>query len=429
MQSIDKLKLEINKLLKEEFDNTELKKSLNESFASKNLNLKTIHLLFEGKKFVEQLNDYELIAFCKGAYNIFRSNKNLRPDNYFSAAMLESYKNYISVTEEINTMHFKNFIQVNDFEYYGNITYEDVYKYMNNNLILYTLDIQRSPTFKKLGSGYIKTATIDSKAVKNIEDTVLKGELETTQIVLTLLVDDKENIPRFEFRPKFENVGDVIIDQPISLNDGMHRCLGICSAVAKHLAETNEYLEGSISVRFIIADQVRARRVMQQSFLRSNTNADFLKAITESDVSLFLDKVIAHSKALKGNVANTFEEAKAMKKRTYRTILLDILNKTNINFNNKSEVLIKSRSIAECIDTLYDLSENKHDVNLTAMYLWFAYKMQDKEEDVDLYYRIIDKMDNMTEQEIKSLKVNNKSVSVNALIKYFNDIFEEGNHE
>ena len=37
--------------------------------------------------------------------------------------------------------------------------------------------------------------------------------------------------------------------------------------------------------------------------------------------------------------------------------------------------------------------------------------------------------DNMTEQEAKSLKVNNKSVSVNALIKYFNDIFEEGNHE
>ena len=30
MQSIDKLKLEINKLLKEEFDNTELKKSLNQ---------------------------------------------------------------------------------------------------------------------------------------------------------------------------------------------------------------------------------------------------------------------------------------------------------------------------------------------------------------------------------------------------------------
>lgn len=85
--------------------------------------------------------------------------------------------------------------------------------------------------------------------------------------------------------------------------------------------------------------------------------------------------------------------------------------------------------MAECIDTLYDISENKYDVNLTAMYLWFAYKMQDKEEDVDLYYRIIDKMNNMTEQEAKSLKVNNKSVSVNALIKYFNDIFEEGNHE
>lgn len=428
MQSIDKLKLEINKILKNEFDNIELKKSLNESFASKNLNLKTIPLLFEGKKFIEQLSDYELIAFTKGAYAIFRGNKNLNPNNYFSDAMLEGYKNYIAVAEEINTMHFKNFIQINDFEYYGNITYEDIYKYMNNNLILYTLDIQRSPTFKKVGSSYIKTATIDTKAVKNIEETVLKGELETTQIVLTLLVDDRENVPRFEFKPRFENVGDVIIDQPISLNDGMHRCLGICSAVAKHLAETNEYLDGSISVRFIIADQIRARRVMQQSFLRSNTNADFLKAITESDVSLFLDKVISHSKAFKGDVANTFEEANAMKKKTYRTILLDILNKTDINFNNKSEVLLKSRSLADRIDILYDLAESRYNVNLTAMYLWFAYKMLDK-EDIDLYYRILNRLDNMTEKEMKELKVNNKSVSVNALIKYFNDLFEEDNNE
>ena len=37
--------------------------------------------------------------------------------------------------------------------------------------------------------------------------------------------------------------------------------------------------------------------------------------------------------------------------------------------------------------------------------------------------------DDIQEYVAKSLKVNNKSVSVNALIKYFNDIFEEGNHE
>ena len=47
LQSTDKLKLEINKIIKNEFDNVELKKSLNQSFASKNLNLKTIPLLYE----------------------------------------------------------------------------------------------------------------------------------------------------------------------------------------------------------------------------------------------------------------------------------------------------------------------------------------------------------------------------------------------
>ena len=137
-------------------------------------------------------------------------------------------------------------------------------------------------------------------------------------------------------------------------------------------------------------------------------------------------RLLALDASTKSTGLALFEDNKLL---DYKKQVLDILNKTNINFNNKSEVLIKSKSIAECIDTLYDLSEHKHDVNLTAMYLWFAYKMQDKEEDVNLYYRIIDKIDNMTEEEIKSLKVNNKSVSVNALIKYFNDIFEEDNYE
>ena len=107
LQSTDKLKLEINKIIKSEFDNVELKKSLNQSFASKNLNLKTIPLLFDEKKFVEQLNDFELIAFCKGAYNIFKNNKALNPNNYFSETMLNSYKNYIFTTEEINTIYLK----------------------------------------------------------------------------------------------------------------------------------------------------------------------------------------------------------------------------------------------------------------------------------------------------------------------------------
>ena len=75
--SLDKLKLEINKILKNEYDNAELKKILNESFLKKNLNVKTIPLLFDEKKFVEQLSDFELIAFSKGAYSYFRGNEDL----------------------------------------------------------------------------------------------------------------------------------------------------------------------------------------------------------------------------------------------------------------------------------------------------------------------------------------------------------------
>ena len=118
--------------------------------------------------------------------------------------------NAITLDNISNTVisYLKDFIKINDFEYHGAITYEDLYKYMSNNLFIYTLDIQRDATFKKMGKGYIKTATIDSKAVKNIEETALRGELETTQIVLTLLIDEG-SVPKISFKSKYNNIGDV----------------------------------------------------------------------------------------------------------------------------------------------------------------------------------------------------------------------------
>ena len=79
----------------------------------------------------------------------------------------------------------KDIIEVNNEEYIGIISYKDVYKHINNNLFVYTLSCQRQPTFRKIGENYVATPTIDDKAVHDIEQTVLKGELESTMVVLT----------------------------------------------------------------------------------------------------------------------------------------------------------------------------------------------------------------------------------------------------
>ncbi len=424
IRPINELYLEINKLIQKEYDNIELKRSLNEEYVSKGLNPKTVVLLFDEKVLPQQLNEIQLIAFCNGVYNVFR-NKEYNAKTYFSEAMINSYKNYINVEEPINRIKLNNVIRVNDFDYVTVIKYKDLYEYFSSNLIQYNMSIQRYSTFKKLGQEYIKTPTVDMDTIHSIEQTALEGKLEMTQIVLTLLVQGNE-IPKIVFKEKIDNMGELIIDEPIYCNEGFHRLTGICSSVAKYKVKTNEWLDGELSVRIVIADKSKAIRIMRQSFLRSNTSQDYLKAITENDITIFLDKVISQSK-LKGHISDTFEECKAMKTYTYRTIMIDILNKCEISYNNKSEVLIKSKKFGEYIDIMIDfLGEFELIPNLYAMLLYCAYKIDRNNYDgIEIYYKIAEAIEDISGQQIKEWKLEYKTVKLNLVIQYFDNIFRE----
>lgn len=425
IRPINELYLEMNKLIQKEYDNIELKRSLNEEYISKGLNPKTVILLFDEKVLPQQLNEIQLIAFCNGVYNIFK-NKEYNAKTYFSEAMINSYRNYINIEEPINRIKLNNVIRVNDFDYVTVIKYKDLYEYFSSNLIQYNMSIQRYSTFKKLGQEYIKTPTVDMNTVRSIEQTALEGKLEMTQIVLTLLVQDNE-IPKMAFKEKIDNMGELIIDEPIYCNEGFHRLTGICSSVAKYKAKTGKWLDGELSVRIVIADKSKAIRIMRQSFLRSNTDQSYLKAITENDLTVFMNKVINQSKTFKNHVSDTFEECKYMKTRTYKTLLIDILKKTDIQFNNKSEVLIKSKRYAESIDVFYDFTKDwELSPNTIGLFLWFAYKIdQIKEENIEIYYKIAEAIEDISEQQIKEWKLEYKTVKLNLVIQYFDGIFKE----
>lgn len=423
LQDINKLEKELNKVIQKEFDNSELKRELNDEFLKKGLSPKTITLLFDEKKFINQLNEFELIAFTKSCYKHF-NNTAYNPEKYFSSMTLEGYRNYIFVTEEINIIKLHNFIEVNDTEYQGIISYKQIYELMSNGLLIYSMDCQREATYKRLGkNNYIKTPTVDSKSVANMERLILEGKLETSQIVLTLLIDD-EIVPKFKFDKLYENIGDITC-QALTINDGQHRILAICKAIANNLVKNNKYIEGSIGVRLIIADLQRAKSIMAQSFMKSDVSTDFKKSITEDDKSIFLDKIINNSKVLKDNVGITYEEAKFLNKKTYRTLLLDILKYIDIDYNNKSEVLIKSKKIAEQVDILNDFIETNNMV-IYGLFLYLAYKITelDKEE-IDIYYKVSETIEDLTEQQIKEWGLNNKNIKLNSIINSFNKLFKE----
>ena len=431
MLSVEKLETELLKIIKSQYDNLELKKLLSKKFADKGLNPATVTLVMNEKKYINQLNDYEKITLAYGCYEVFSSNKYLNPEMYYSDRVVSSYNNYIVEYEKNDAIELKNFQMKNEFEYYGLIPYKKIFDMMSNNLLDYVIDIQRSPTYKTLGKITVPMPTVDNDTVLKIEKAILDDDFEDTQIVLSLLIDENGEYPKFSFEEKLENIGDIVIDDHLIINDGMHRCLAICNAVVKHYQEKKTYLDGAISARIVICDKARAKKITSQSFKKALTNVSWLKAIDENDVNRFVDRFIGLSSTLKDNIGMTFEEAKALNKLTYKTLIIDLVNKLGIEVNNKSEVLIRSKKMANCLDTLIDLlkdnnATNKdiYGVNMWAAYIWFAYEMSNREEDIDLYEKMIDRVLNMSEVDSKNLKLSLKNYSMNNIINYFRDVFE-----
>lgn len=438
--SVDKLIKEMEKILINEYDNLKLKNELKEEFANKGLNPATVNLVIKGEKSIKQLTEYEKIALAKGCHKIFPNNKDLNVLNYFPEKVIESYDNCNLVTIYPEIIKLKNFQKKNEDEYVGLISYRDVFEYIGSDLFSYEIDIQRQPEYKMLGNKQIISATINDKAVKDIRDAILKNNFEDTQIVLTFLIKDDGEDLKLLFEPKFDDViGDITIEGKLKINDGMHRCLGICEAVISHMQKTGEYLNDSISVRIVRGDSARARRITAQSFKRSATNIDWLKGFEDNDTNKFIDELIKQSKVLKDNTAKTYDDYKALKKLTYRTSLMsDTIDKLQIRVTDRKEVLIKSKKMAEYLDAVIGMiddeiekEENKnkdykyvYDANMFIAYLYFSYEMSNKGEEVEFYENMIEKVLTMTEKDKKYLKLNSRSFNINNVINYFKDVFE-----
>ena len=426
IRQIEELQTEIRKIILKDFDNYELKRLLNKRYIEKGFNPKDITLLFDEKKYIEEFDEMKTICISKTLYEYYNNNEKLNPKRYYSVPTLEMYKNYIITSEVVNKIKINNVIQINQEEYIGILTYEDIYKYMNASMFCYTLSAQRQPTYKKMGDKYVAVPTIDDKAVNSIAETVLKEQLESTQIILSYIIDDT-HIPKIKFNPFFENIGELIIEEALSIIDGYHRVMGINLGVVRYLAETGKYLNGYITVKILISDLAKARANVVQSFKRASTSEEYLRSITQDDKSNFLDKIINISKTFKDNIALTYEEAKALNKLTYRTLLLDIVDKMSIDFSNMSEVIIKSKKISEQFDILYDfLKDENLNINLNGILLWIAYQIVENNiNEIDVYYNILELITNISKEQKATWKLENKTIRLNLVINYFNQVFNK----
>lgn len=415
LESKEKLITELTKIINKKFTDKEFIKNLNQEFLKKGFSAKTVNLLLNREKFANELNDYQLVACCRAC--------NINEKKYFGENIVKSYDSYIGEKREYNSVTFENMLKINEEEYIGRLSYKKIYELMSRNQLYYDLNFQRSPKIVKIGKEYVQIPNVDIEATKKIENAALNRKLESSMGVLGLILSENSD-PKWNEKKNGEVYDLTVFDSPAIL-DFMHRLIGVTNAVLKNFSETGQCLDGYMILKFVIATPERCREIVYQSFLKSQTDVNYLKAIDNSNYNTFLEKIINNSKCLRNKVVKTFEETKMNSNiLTYKSILIDALKSMDIEFDNMYTQRIKSKEMAENIDIIYELlcesSKFKNMPNLWVSILNESYLLCENKDNYDnMLMEYVDKILSITNDDIKELKINNKVFSIKSVINKF----------
>lgn len=444
-KDIEELNILLSKIIDNEVDNFKLQKEINKKFLEKGLNPNLVKCLFSGTKLVADMDDIEKMTFADACYKILK-NTNCNIAYYFSDNKIIEWGNYINVSEKINEICCEDFRRIDSYEYHGDFTYEQVYKYMKNILWVYYPSTQRSSKYKESTGTVVREVNVNKKSVREIADLILKGKFESTEIILNCMLF-KGKTPQIFFDKKYKEIGDITIKPNYDIDndnytictilDGYHRILGICKAVELHYEKTGEWIKGKISCKLVLADIVRAKRIVELVFKRTDDDKSWLKSLEQSDYTEFVDMIVSNSSVLKNNVADIYEQCKYNKKITYKVVLNDTVKKLNIDVANKSKSLFSAMDMAKMIDSLFEIIEQSknNDIdfdryyklpNMFVGYITIAYILKDRNMKFQDCFKIVNVMrKNIDVTTIKKLKLDIKNFPINKAITYFENIANE----
>jgi len=438
--SQDNLNKELQNVINKEFKNIGLIKSINIELAQKNMNSNIVSALFtDGTITVDKLSQMEKIAITKVCHEVLGIEK-LNYKKYFENGELINYNGFNNIEEPIKVVVLPYLQKVDDYNYVGRITYEQIYNYIKFVLFRYNKLSQRAYRTKSLGTKDESARVIDIKQdnVNAMTTLILDNKLEDTQIIVNVrLPEGKEKFdPDYHFKSideeKLPFIGTLYITPNYDLEsdgftvidmlDGFHRMLAVYQAVEKYKTENKgAILQGGLDIRVVLRSLSDAQEIIRQIFERSDTNPEFIKGFKQGDDVNFLKLIEENSKILKGEIELNFEERKMSKSLTYKTILLDALTLTEIPFQKKGLVRDIAKQLGSTIDELVEIIKTKYfnddinqmkrdssllDCNMFVGYLAIANTMRVL-GDYNRIDEIVDNIYSIPESELKKLKLKN----------------------
>jgi hypothetical protein len=457
--SQDNLNKELQEIIDKQFKNKELIRNINAELAKKNLNTNLIAGLFEdGSVKVKKLSQIEKIAVTKAVYETLKLEK-VNYKNYFSDSDIIDYNGYMNVEKKVTEIELNYLQKVDEYNYVGRISYEQIYNYIKFILFRYNKLSQRAYKTKSAGTKGDITRVIDinQQNVDAMEELILKHKLEDTQIIVNVrLPEGDENFePNYKFTPvdiKTPFIGTLYIKPNYELDsstftvcdmlDGFHRMLAVYQAVETYKDQNNgAILQGGLDIRVVMRTLSEAQEIIRQIFQRSDTNTEFLKGFEQGDYADFLNLVHDNSEILRNQIAINFNEHLMNKTLTYKTILVDAIKLTDIPVEQKGKIRDISKKIASGIDELVESIKVKHfdndldemksnshllDCNMFVGYLAISNAMRVL-NNYDMIDNIIDALYSIPETDLKKLKLKNSPNTCNykEVYNYFTNLVME----
>ena len=388
--------------------NKDLIKAINKKLTEKGISKKIMYLLYNDLKNVDELDDITIMCILDASYAILKNDK-LKISQYFGINLITQYEAYMNVETPLDEVVLDGITEHED-GYTGTISYEQIYNFMNNNLLIYYKETQREGKLTKLGNKYIKTISINKKNIKEMSELAIKGELAPSEIKLNILLTDEDAEPQISFKREYNNIGKIVIKPEyqdeqhktlLSIVDGYHRVLAIVDAVGKHLSETGEMLQGYMLVTITTKTTNDIKQVILQTFKRSQTSREFLKTLESNDYTKFVDNILKNTNI---NVANTYADLKTGDYITYKTLLIDVVKCMDVKVNSKSASVIASKQIAENIEIILDYMKTK-DIKITCNSFISILVIADKMRKDDTLFLNIDKVNIESENKLTTKEI------------------------
>lgn len=446
------------RMIKEEMFNRKLIDSITEEFLKKGLNGKIVSSIFNEfiplTDFLKQERyKYERIAFYIGAYKALPWDV-LKPNKNFTDEEINLYGNFTNIELPVDSVIFNKAIKLDEETYLTNLSLEDVAKYENNALWLYPFDSQRKPITRYIGAKNFKIQemNVNYNAVNEIKESMMNGTYEYDSIILNIRVRDDETIQQVTKEElvkdsgvyKLEVIPEYDYSSPnytvIDKLDGQHRILAIRELVAECKRRNIEVPKKSIPVILVFRTVQRAREIVNQIFKRSDTNREYLEAVTENEYTKFADILTNNSKVLNGKVAMDAEDYSEEDYYTTKLILADTSRRfDNVKFG--SEILYRNiaKKISKYIDEMINylcsisfdsLEDMKKNSCLLDRYMFVGYMiignyLRNKADNIELMQKICDKLNEVKDNELMNLKLNHKHQSINKIENYFKSLINE----